>query len=534
MRNAMSTRRGRSGGAFLAGLVLALLTTPILPAHAAHDGGGGGGPAGVAASAAGAMPEASGVRTSDMAPGVPLRLARVSEEVTAVPPVWLVAPFVVLLLMIATGPLFYPHHWHYHYPKYAVGLGLFVALYYAFVLEAPMAMFYALEEYLSFIALVAALFIAASGIYVRVNARGTPLANVALLSMGAVLANLIATTGAAMLLIRPYLNLNRGRLRPYHVVFFIFIVANVGGALTPIGDPPLFLGFLRGVPFFWTLSHVWYVWLPTLAVLLGVFYVLDRRTGHPSPALRPAPEPGARTIQVTGYRSLVWVVLTVVAVFVDPQVLSFVPALHLGAFEMPFGIREVVMFAVAALAYKLAKPEAMAKNEFTFEPIREVGWLFLGIFACMVPALNLIAAFAREQADVLTTGTFYWGTGVLSAFLDNAPTYLNFLAASMGKFGLDVGDPLAVQAFAEGGADLGEGGVPTWVFLQAISVAAVFFGAVTYIGNAPNFMVKAIVESAGAEVPSFAGYLVRYALPILFPIYALLWLVLYSSWGLLN
>jgi Na+/H+ antiporter NhaD/arsenite permease-like protein len=483
--------------------------------------------------------------------GVPVRLAAasaVSEEPTVAPPVWLVIPFVVLLLMIATGPLFYIHHWHCHYPKYAVGLGAVVGLYYVLVLEAPMAMFYALEEYLSFIALVAALFVAASGIYVHLNVRGRPLTNVALLSVGAVLANFIATTGAAMLLIRPFLNLNRGRLRPYHVVFFIFIVANVGGALTPIGDPPLFLGFLRGVPFFWTLANVWYVWLPTLALLLGVFYVFDRRNR----AVSVAPEAGAPAVRIIGARSLIWVGVTVAAVFVDPQVIPGVPALHVGAVELPFGIRELVMFAVVGLAYRTAKPEALRRNEFNFEPIREVGWLFLGIFACMVPALSLIGLYAREQADALTTGTFFWGTGVLSAFLDNAPTYLNFLAASMGKFGLDVNDALAVRAFAEGGADLGPAGVPTGVFLQAISVAAVFFGAMTYIGNAPNFMVKAIAEGHGeaspdypdgvphgevphsARPPTFAGYLFRYAIPILLPIYAVIWLVLYSPWGLLS
>ena len=544
MFDAAPIRRGRAPWPALVGLVLVVLAACAHPVQAAGNAEGSGvADAAAAVAAAGVPAEAVG--------GAPVRLAAasaVSEEPTVAPPAWLVLPFVVLLLMIATGPLFYIHHWHRHYPKYAVGLGAVVVLYYVFVLEAPMAMFYALEEFLSFIALVAALFVAASGIYVHLNVRGRPLTNVALLSVGAVLANFIATTGAAMLLIRPFLNLNRGRLRPYHVVFFIFIVANVGGALTPIGDPPLFLGFLRGVPFFWTLANVWYVWLPTLALLLGVFYVFDRRNR----AVSVAPEAGAPAVRVIGARSLLWVGVTVAAVFVDPQVIPGVPALHVGAVELPFGIRELVMFAVVGLAYRTAKPEALRRNEFNFEPIREVGWLFLGIFACMVPALSLIGLYASEQADALTVGTFYWGTGALSGFLDNAPTYLNFLAASMGKFGLDVNDALAVRAFAEGGADLGPADVPTGVFLQATSVAAVFFGAMTYIGNAPNFMVKAIAEGHGeasldwpdgvphgevphsAHPPTFAGYLFRYAIPILLPIYALIWLVLYSPWGLLS
>jgi len=199
------------------------------------------------------------------------------------PPVWLVLPFVILLVMIATGPLFYPHHWHHHYPKYAVGLGLFVSLYYIFGLGSTTPVVHAIEEYLSFIALVASLFIAASGIYININAKGTPRNNAILLFVGSLVANLIATTGAAMLFVRSYMRLNKGRLKPYHLIFFIFLVANVGGGLTPLGDPPLFLGFLRGVPFFWTLTHVWFVWLPTVLLILAVFYVIDARNKIESP-----------------------------------------------------------------------------------------------------------------------------------------------------------------------------------------------------------------------------------------------------------
>ncbi len=438
------------------------------------------------------------------------------------PPVWLVLPFVILLLMIATGPLFYAHHWHHHYPKYTVALGAFVTLYYVFVLHEGLAMLHALQEYLSFIALVASLFIAASGIFLKVNARGTPLVNVTLLSIGAVVANLIATTGAAMLFIRPYMRLNAGRLKAYHVVFFIFIVANVGGALTPIGDPPLFLGFLRGVPFFWTFVHVWYVWLPTMVIILGIFYVIDTRNKAESTGLV---EEG-RTISIVGFRSFAFVLIIVLSVFIDPNVFSWVPRLHVGSFHLPFGIREIIMFSMCYVAYKFCKQEALEKNEFSFEPIKEVSWLFLGIFACMVPALNLISAFAGDNADSLTTGMFYWGTGTLSSVLDNAPTYLNFLAAAMGKFGVDVNVPADVRDFALPHLVHPE----SWYYLQAISVAAVFFGAMTYIGNAPNFMVKAIAESNNADAPSFAGYLFKYAIPILLPVYAVVWLIFYSGW----
>ena len=440
------------------------------------------------------------------------------------PPVWLVLPFVAILLMIATGPLFYPHHWHHHYPKYAVGLGTIVAVYYLFVLGAATPMVHALQEYLSFIALVASLFIAASGIFLSVNARGTPMTNSVLLFVGSVVANLIATTGAAMLFIRPYMRLNQGRLKPYHIVFFIFLVANVGGALTPIGDPPLFLGFLRGVPFFWTLTHVWYIWLPTILMLLAIFYVIDSRNKN----ISVAPEPSDSRIGFVGRKSFIWILIIIVSVFIDPNVFDWVPALHIGDAHLPIGIREIVMFSVCFLAYKTADKVAMEKNEFSFEPIREVGWLFLGIFATMQPALQLISLFASENADSLTVGMFYWGTGALSGILDNAPTYLNFVAAAMGKFGLDVNQAAQVVEFA-----LPEMAHPdSWHFLQAISVAAVFFGAMTYIGNAPNFMVKAIAESSGADAPSFVAYLVKYALPILLPVYFIIYVIFYSGWVL--
>ncbi|MEX0820843.1 MAG: sodium:proton antiporter [Rhodothermales bacterium] len=440
----------------------------------------------------------------------------------ALPPVWLVLPFVAILIMIATGPLFYPHHWHHHYPKYAIGLGAFTAFYYLFVLHSPIAMVHALEEYLSFIALVASLFIAASGIFLSVNARGTPITNSILLFIGSVVANVIATTGAAMLFIRPYMRLNEGRLKPYHIAFFIFLIANVGGALTPIGDPPLFLGFLRGVPFFWTLTHVWYIWLPTVLLLLLIFYVIDSR----NTAVSPEANPDKKKISFVGVKSFWWVLIIILSVFIDPNVFDWVPELYIVGLHMPFGIRELVMFSVCVLAYKFADKEAMTKNEFSFEPIREVGWLFLGIFATMQPALQLISAFAANNSESLTVGMFYWGTGALSGILDNAPTYLNFLAAAMGKFGLDVNLAAEVVDMA-----LPEVAHPeSWIFLQAISVAAVFFGAMTYIGNAPNFMVKAIAESSGVEAPSFVGYIVKYSLPILVPVYFVVWVVFYSGW----
>ena len=442
-----------------------------------------------------------------------------SEEHGPMPPAWLVIPFALILILIATGPLFFSHHWHHNYPKYAVGLGLAVAVYYIFVMDSITPMKHAMSEYISFIALVASLFIAASGVFVRLNLKGTPRNNVILLFIASVVANFIATTGSAMLFIRSYMRLNTGRLKAYHIVFFIFLVANVGGALTPIGDPPLFLGFLRGVPFFWTLEHVWYIWLPATALILLIFYVLDSRNKDES----PDPDPKQRMVSLQGAKSFIWVAIIIGSVFLDPNVFDWVPNLH-DMWHVPFGIREIIMITVAFLAYITADKESLKQNEFNFEPIREVGWLFLGIFATMQPALQLISNFASGHADSLSVGTFYWATGFLSGILDNAPTYLNFVAAAMGKFGMDVNSPEAVMAFAQH--------LDSAVFLQAISLAAVFFGAMSYIGNAPNFMVKAIAEANGVETPSFMGYILRYSIPILLPVYGVIYIIFYSGWVL--
>ncbi|MGB1049268.1 MAG: sodium:proton antiporter [Rhodothermales bacterium] len=433
------------------------------------------------------------------------------------PPIWSVIPFALILILIGTGPLFFAHHWHHHYPKYAIGLGLVVAAYYIFAMDSILPMEHAIAEYISFIALVASLFIAASGVFVNVNVKGTPKNNVILLLIASVIANFIATTGSAMLFIRSYMRLNRGRLKAYHIVFFIFLVANVGGALTPIGDPPLFLGFLRGVPFFWTFTHVWFIWLPATAMLLFIFYVIDSRNKDES----PDPLPGQKTVSLSGTKSFIWVGIIIVAVFIDPIIFDWVPDLK-KLWHVPFGIREIIMLTVAFLAYITADQESMEKNQFHFEPIREVGWLFLGIFVTMQPALQLISNFASQNADSLTVTTFYWGTGLLSGILDNAPTYLNFVAAAMGKFGLDVNDPESVIAFARG--------IESVIYLQAISVAAVFFGAMSYIGNAPNFMVKAIAEANGVETPSFLGYMTKYSIPILLPVYAVIYILFFSGW----
>ncbi|MCC6549410.1 MAG: sodium:proton antiporter [Ignavibacteriaceae bacterium] len=421
---------------------------------------------------------------------------------------WMVLPFIVLLLMIATGPIFYKHFWEHHYPKISILLGIVTAVYYAGVLGDTTSLLHTAAEYISFIALLASLFVASGGILIKVDRKSTPLFNVIFLLIGSVLANIIGTTGASMLLIRPFIRMNKDRIKPYHIIFFIFSVSNIGGALTPIGDPPLFLGFLRGVPFFWVIVNVWYIWIPALLFVLVIFYIIDSMNkGVASDATYSG------RIEFKGLKNIAYLAIIIVSVFIDPAVISWVPSLA----PLPFGIREIIMMSVVFIAYRTADQEVLKANEFDFEPIKEVAFLFVGIFITMIPALQLIAYEARVYSDLLNQGTFYWATGTLSSFLDNAPTYLNFLSAAMGKYALDVNIKSDVMEFV----------LHDDVYLRAISVAAVFFGAMTYIGNGPNFMVKSISERAGIEMPSFFTYIVKYSIPVLLPVFFIIYLLFF-------
>ena len=259
------------------------------------------------------------------------------------PPVWLVTPFLLLLLMIATGPLLYHRFWEDHYAKVASALGLVVAGYYGlFMKNGTLVLEHTLEEYLSFIALISSLFVVTGGILIKIERRGKPWINGLVLLFGAVIANVIGTTGASMLLIRPYMRINEGRIKPFHIVFFIFIVSNIGGGLTPIGDPPLFLGFLKGVPFFWVFPKVWLPWVITVSGLLLIFIVLDSKVGNG--AIKEPEIKGGVTI--IGAKNLFYLAFIIGAVFLDPAVIEGVPSLQ-NMLHVPFGIRELIMDVVA-------------------------------------------------------------------------------------------------------------------------------------------------------------------------------------------
>jgi Na+/H+ antiporter NhaD/arsenite permease-like protein len=430
-------------------------------------------------------------------------LASVSGAVPD-PPVWLMAPFVLLLGAIALMPFINLKWWHHHYPKVAVGLGLVVAAYYLFVLRAPQRMLDAGHEYICFIALVGSLFIVVGGIHLRVKGKATAAFNVLYLFLGAILANFIGTTGASILMIRPFIRMNRSRISAYHVVFFIFVISNVGGGLTPIGDPPLFLGYLKGVPFFWILQHCWTAWAVCIGALLAIFYLIDRRQHARAPASPPAEDSAADEWRFDGRVNLIFLAVIIASVFV----------------AKPHFLREGIMVLAVAGSLFFTAREIRAANHFDYEPLREVAWLFVGIFLTMVPALDYLTLHAKSLG-LNSEMKFFWLTGLLSGALDNAPTYLTFLAAAMGNLDLNVENPADVAQFI----------VAQGHFLTAISLGAVFFGAMTYIGNAPNFMVKSIAESMDVKVPAFLPYVFKYSLPILLPVFAIISLIFfYFHW----
>ena len=412
-------------------------------------------------------------------------------------------PFALMLLAIAFGPSLFHHAWERHYPKVAVALGSVSVAYYLFALHAGGRLLHAAHEYVSFIALIGSLFVVSGGIHIRVMGEAKPWTNCVFLFLGAVLANGIGTTGASMLLIRPWIRMNKYRVTAFHIVFFIFIVSNVGGCLTPIGDPPLFLGYLKGVPFWWVLKNCWQAWMLGIGFLIAVFYFVDRHNFLRAPREIREEETATESWKFDGLRNVFFLAVILGAVFVT----------------QPDGLREAMMILAAAASYFCTPKSVHDANDFTFAPVREVAWVFLGIFATMTPALDFLQQHAASLGSV-SRMQFFWLTGTLSAVLDNAPTYLAFLAVAFGIGGLNIDDPAQMAKFvAEHGP-----------ILVAISLAAVFFGAATYIGNGPNFMVKAVAQKAGVKTPGFVGYVLKFSLPVLGPLFVLVAILFFSRW----
>jgi Na+/H+ antiporter NhaD/arsenite permease-like protein len=437
--------------------------------------------------------------------------------IAATPPIWLVIPFVSLLVMIATGPVLFADFWHHHYKKISIVLGLLVGGYYLSFLHNSFMPIETLFEYFSFISILTILYVASGGIYIFLDIESKPISNILFLAFAALVTNFIGTTGASVLLIRPFMRLNRYRLKPYHIVFFIFIVSNVGGSLTPIGDPPLFMGFLKGVPFQWTITHLWKHWFFAIALLLAIFYLFERKNNELDEV--DSNVRYTNKVIVSGKRNLFWLFLAVVSVFLDPNIIDGIPYIDLHGKKISY-LREIVQLSAAALCFYFSNAKALESNSFNFEPIREVAFLFFGIFLCMMPALQLLEYFAQNQGASLTLNPslIYWSSGIFSSVLDNAPTYLNVFTLLMSKASLSISEIQDVKDFVAS---------PNFTQLIALSVGSVFFGAMTYIGNGPNFMVKAIAEHNGVKMPSFGKYISKFSLPILLPVLILIWLVFF-------
>ena len=438
--------------------------------------------------------------------------------------VWFIAPFVLLLLSIAVLPFINRAWWEKNYPLVVCTFGFVVVFYYAFSLHNTSRLFLTSYEYISFISLIGSLFVVSGGIHVRLRGKSTPIGNVTLLATGAVIANIFGTTGASILLIRPFLKINKYRIKGYHIVFFIFVVCNIGGALLPISGPPLFLGFLKGIPFFWLLPRVSQIWLFTVGMVLLVFYLLDVYYFRKESVKVQKVAAEIDEAEITGLHNVVFLFIILASVFIE--------------YPAPLMLREVLMWSAAVASFVTTKMEIHAKNDFNFIPLKEVAILFAGIFATMIPARDWLELNAAS-IGIVTPGQYFWGSGMLSSVLDNAPTYLNFLTAAFGLHGANVNNVQHMNMML-GLTTPAEVGLPnplhpgvmeittqTWRYVQAISLGSVFFGAFTYIGNVPNFMVKSIAEQSGIQCPSFIGYILKYSLPILIPIFTCVWYIFF-------
>lgn len=406
-------------------------------------------------------------------------------------------PFVILLLAIALGPLIAQRHWERHYHKLCIALAAIVCSYQLFVVREAARVFHQGIDYAIFMIVVGSFLVVSGGIHLRAKSPSSPIRNTLFLFSGAVLANLIGTIGASMLLIRPWIAMNRSRFESMHVAFFIFVVSNIGGALLPVG-PPLFLGLLKGVPFWWTLQQCWRQWLVVIGSVLVVFFALDQISFRKR---RRRIESDLTTWRCDGAHNFFFL-------FVLLGVLV----------TAPIGWRGPLMILTALGSYAATPNRIREANSFSFAPLKEIGWLFLGIFGTVLPILEYLEASAGKLG-LRSEAAFYWSTGLLSALLDNAPTYLAFFAAAAGLHGLDIESRSQVARFlAQGGGEL-----------VAVSLGAAFFGALTYIGNAPNLLVKTIAEHSGVPTPTFVSYILRFAFPILIPILALVAILFFRS-----
>jgi len=411
-----------------------------------------------------------------------------------------------MLLSIAVVPLTVPQWWDKNKNKLLLSLGMSLPVLAIVMPNGAHLVAESLVDYFSFIVLLGSLFVISGGVYIRGEFAGTPLNNTVFLAVGALLSNLIGTTGASMLLIRPYLRANRKRQNRAHLaVFFIFIVSNIGGLLTPLGDPPLFLGFLRGVPFQWTLS-LFPIWLTAVSVVLVVFNLYDQyvfvREDVETPGALAEDVQSRRRLHIQGKRNFFFLAGVIVA------------AVSSGYFGWPRGIQEFLMISMALLSWFSTPKKVHDENHFNFHPILEVAAVFVGIFITMIPALEILRMRSADLG-IQKPWQYFWMSGALSSFLDNAPTYLTFSSMALGLVGTGT-ESLGALIRSDLGVSL----------LRAVSAGSVFMGANSYIGNGPNFMVKSIAEHHRIEMPSFGRYML-YSGVVLIPTFVLVHVVFF-------
>ena len=442
------------------------------------------------------------------------------------PPMWSALPFTVYLLIIAVVPLFFGHFWEKNRNKLIVALlACIPAAAYLLSSHGGHLLLDSLKEYVAFIVLLGALFIISGGVYLKGSLAGTPIINTLFLALGAVLASFIGTTGASMLLVRPLLRANEKRIRKTHIViFFIFIVSNGGGMLTPLGDPPLFLGFLRGVPFLWTLQ-LWAPWALVNGLLLVIFNFLDQAVFNKEEKERPGSQleevqQVAEPLRILGGLNFLWL-LGVIAI---NSGVGYFGKKNAWGDDLQKLLLVGGMAAMAGLSMATTSKEIRKSNKFSWGPIVEVAVIFIGIFVTMVPATLLLEELGKSGAIRMTQAwQFFWGSGALSSVLDNAPTYVTFASLACGVVGGQAGqtiDPSSLDQLL-----LYPQGV---LFLKAVSCGSVFMGANTYIGNGPNFMVKAIAEENQVKMPGFFGYM-AWSLGILIPLFVVVTLLFFRG-----
>ncbi|MFC2150182.1 sodium:proton antiporter [Calditrichota bacterium] len=454
-----------------------------------------------------------------------------AEEMAHNLPLWSGIPFVGILLSIALFPLFAPHFWHHHFPKIAAFWAVLFAVPFLFVYKS-LALYEILHiyllDYIPFIILLWGLFVTSGGVFLRGALVGTPGLNTSLIAIGMILASWMGTTGASMLMIRPLLRANEFRKTRVHiVVFFIFLVSNIGGALTPLGDPPLFLGFLHGVPFFWTFKLSPH-FLFTAGVVLLIFYLFDRMKFKqeadriPTEKVLQEQEWPLRLEGVQNFLFLGGIIALVLVSGTWKPGHFTIYGVHM---QYQNVMRDVGIIFMGILSIKFTHKKIREENHFTWFPIQEVAYLFAGIFMCIIPMLAMLKAGSTGAMGFIIEAvnsprSYFWITGALSSFLDNAPTYLSFFNLALGQIGIS-----EAQAHAILIGELAHPHALDFIAdLKAISVGAVFFGAMTYIGNAPNFMVRSIAEENKIPMPSFFGFMM-WSVAILVPVFVLVMLI---------